>query len=77
MTVSKYFQQVCVKLSCIHAILALISFIVLVIFAISLAIDTTEEDKKFLLKFIIVSFISTIYNIILFILIPSFEGVQI
>lgn len=77
MTVSKYFQQVCNKLSMIHGIFSLIGFIVLVVFVICLAIETGEEERKFNIKATIFSFIFTMYNIILFILIPSFEGVQI
>ena len=77
MTMSKYVQQICNKLSMIHSIFALIGFIVLVVFVICLAIETGEEDRKFNIKATILSFIFTMYNIILFILIPSFEGVKI
>ena len=75
MTVSKYFQQVCNKLSMIHGIFALIGFIVMVVFVMCLLLE--NEEREFNIKATIFSFIFTMYNIILFILIPSFEGVQI
>ena len=75
MTMSKYFQQVCNKLSMVHGIFAFIGFIVMVVFVMCLLLE--NEEREFNIKCSIFSFIFTMYNIILFILIPSFEGVQI
>ena len=77
MTMSKYFQQVCTKLSLIHVMLALIGLIAFGAFLTMYCIDDLEEEKSKALKGLVISFMFLAYNIILFILIPSFEGVQI
>ena len=73
MTVSKYFQQVCTKLSLMHAILVIIGLVVFGLFLVMYyCVDLVEEDKPKALKGLIISFIFLAYNIALFILIPSF-----
>ena len=75
MTIGEYIQQVCNKLSFMHNIAAIISFIIFGIFFGIYLIneEDTEEERQYHLKGTIISFISMMYNIILFIFIPTFR----
>lgn len=75
MTIGEYIKQVCNKLSGIHLIMAFITFIMFgIFFGIYLTGEEDSiEERQFHIKGAIVSFIAMVYNIILFVLIPTFE----
>ena len=74
---TEYIQGVCNKLSIFHGIIAILGIAVAFVYglSLSLAIDLaeTDEDLKKIKRTFIFALGITLYNVLLFIFIPTFE----